>query len=60
MSKKLTEKLLKKKLCDMDIEEHIQMIMRLYKSDKSVEQSINVRIIGDEYYSISWLQENNG
>ena len=37
MSKKLTEKSLEKKLHDMGIEELIQMIMRLYCSNKSVE-----------------------
>ena len=49
MSKKLTEKSLEKKLHDMGIEELIQMIMRLYRSNKSVEQSIKLQLVGDEY-----------
>ena len=49
MAKKLTEKSLEKKLYNMNTEELIQMIMNLYKSNKSVEQSINLQIIGDAY-----------
>ena len=49
MSKKLTEKSLEKKLHNMGTEELIQIIMSLYRSNKSVEQSINLQIIGDAY-----------
>lgn len=49
MSKKLTEKSLEKKLHDMGTDELIQMIMRLYRSNKSVEQSINLQIVGEAY-----------
>ena len=50
MSKKLTEKSLEKKLHNMGTEELIQIIMSLYRSNKSVEQSINLQIIGDAYH----------
>ena len=49
MVKKLTEKSLEKKLYKMSIEELIQMIMSLYRSNKSVEQSINLQMLGDAY-----------
>lgn len=49
MSKKLTEKSLEKKLHNMVTEELIQIIMSLYRTNKSVEQSINLQIIGDAY-----------
>ena len=44
MSKKLTEKSLEKKLHNMGTEELIQIIMSLYRSNKSVEQSINLQL----------------
>ena len=50
MSKNLTEKSLDKKLHNMGTEELIQIIMSLYRSNKSVEQSINLQIIGDAYH----------
>ena len=49
MSKKLTEKSLEKKLHNMGTEELIQIIMSLYRSNKSVEQGINLQIVGDTY-----------
>lgn len=49
MSKKLTEKSLEKKLHNMCVEELIQMIMSLYRSNESAEQSINLQIVGDAY-----------
>ena len=49
MAKKLTEKALKKKLHDMDQEALIQLVLDLYRSDKSVEQSINLRLVGEAY-----------
>lgn len=49
MAKKLTEKTLKKKLQDMDQEALIQLVLDLYRSDKSVEQSINLRLVGEAY-----------
>ena len=49
LSKKLTEKSLEKKLHSMGTEELIQIIMSLYRSNKSVEQSINLQIVGDAY-----------
>ena len=49
MAKKLTEKALKKKLQDMDRETLIQLVLDLYRSDKSVEQSINLRLVGEAY-----------
>lgn len=49
MAKKLTEKALKKKLQDMDREALIQLVLDLYRSDKSVEQSINLRLVGEAY-----------
>ena len=49
MSKKLTEKSLEKKLHNMGSEELIQIIMNLYRSNKLVEQSINLQIVGDAY-----------
>lgn len=49
MPKKLTEKALKKKLQDMDRETLIQLVLDLYRSDKSVEQSINLRLVGEAY-----------
>ena len=49
MPKKLTEKALKKKLQDMDREALIQLVLDLYRSDKSVEQSINLRLVGEAY-----------
>ena len=45
LSKKLTEKSLEKKLHSMGTEELIQIIMSLYRSNKSVEQSINLQIL---------------
>lgn len=49
MAKKLTEKSLEKKLRKMSIEELMQMVMSLYRSNKSVEQSINLQMLGDTY-----------
>ena len=49
LSKKLTEKSLEKKLHSMGTEELIQIIMSLYRSNTSVEQSINLQIVGDAY-----------
>ena len=49
MPKKLTEKTLKKKLQDMDQEALIQLVLDLYRADKSVEQSINLRLVGEAY-----------
>ena len=41
---------MEKKLHNMGTEELIQIIMSLYRSNKSVEQSINLQIIGDAYH----------
>lgn len=49
MPRKLTEKALKKKLQDMDQEALIQLVLDLYQSNKSVEQSINLRLVGEAY-----------
>ncbi len=49
MARKLTEKALLKKLQGINTEELTEMIMNLYKSNKSVEESINLQIVGETY-----------
>lgn len=49
MAKKISEKSLELKLHNIGTEELIQMIMRLYRSNQSVAQSINLQIAGDAY-----------
>lgn len=49
MVKKLTVKSLDKKLHDMSEDELIHLIMNLYISNQFVEQSVNLKILGDTY-----------
>lgn len=49
MVKKLTVKSLGKKLHDMSEDELIHLIMNLYISNQFVEQSVNLKILGDTY-----------
>lgn len=49
MAKKLTEKALLKKLNDMNQEELVKIIYDLFKTNKSVEERLNLILLGDDY-----------
>ena len=49
MAKKLTEKMLGKKLDAMNQEELKKIILELFKTNKSVEERLNLKILGNEY-----------
>lgn len=51
MAKKLTEKVLSKKLDTISREELTKIILDLFKTNKSVEERLNLMILGEEYGS---------
>lgn len=56
MAKKLTEKMLIKKLDEMSRNELTKIILDLFKTNKCVEERLNLKILDDEYGNI--LLEN--
>lgn len=52
MAKKLTEKVLAKKLNGMSQEELVQIISELFRTNKFVEARLNLMILGEEYGNV--------